>query len=63
VWLAEAGTEAEREHIWRIAATPAESMVGVLEELERRFGSVEAYLRGAGLTEEDLELARERLRG
>ena len=32
-WLAEAGTEAERERIRRIAATPAESMLGVLEEL------------------------------
>jgi protein-tyrosine phosphatase len=62
LWLAEAGTEVERERIRRIAATPAESMVGVLEELERRYGSVEAYLRIAGLSEEDLELARKRLR-
>jgi hypothetical protein len=61
-WLDEAGTEAERERIRRIAATPAESMVGVLEELERRYGSVEAYLRSAGLTDEDLERSRERLR-
>ena len=30
-WLAEAGTEAERERIRRIAATPAESMLGVLD--------------------------------
>jgi protein-tyrosine phosphatase len=63
VWLAEAGTEAEREHIRRIAATPAESMVGVLEELERRYGSIQGYLRAAGLTDADLERARERLRG
>jgi protein-tyrosine phosphatase len=63
LWLAEAGTEVERERIRRIAATPAESMVGVLEELECRYGSVEAYLRAAGLTDEDLEHARERLRG
>jgi protein tyrosine/serine phosphatase len=62
-WLAEAGTEAERERIRRIAATPAESMVGVLAELERRHGSVEAYLRAGGLTDEDLRLARNRLRG
>jgi protein-tyrosine phosphatase len=61
-WLEEAGTEVERERIRRIGATPAESMVGVLEELERRYGSVEAYLRTAGLSEEDLELARKRLR-
>jgi protein-tyrosine phosphatase len=63
VWLAEAGTEAERERIRRIAATPAASMVGVLEELDRRYGSVEAFLRAAGLSDEDLALARERLRG
>jgi protein-tyrosine phosphatase len=62
-WLAEAGTEAERERIRRIAATPAKSMVGVLEELERRYGSIEAFLRTGGATDEDLRLARERLRG
>jgi protein-tyrosine phosphatase len=62
-WLAEAGTEAERERLRRIVATPAESMVGVLEELERRYGSIEAFLRSAGLTDEELKLARERLRG
>jgi protein-tyrosine phosphatase len=63
IWLAEAGTEAERERLRRITATPAESMIGVLDELERRYGSVEAYLRAAGLSDEDLELARKRLRG
>jgi protein-tyrosine phosphatase len=61
-WLAEAGTEAEKERIRRIAATPAEAMIHVLEELERRYGSVEGYLRAGGLTDEDLELARARLR-
>jgi hypothetical protein len=35
----------------------------VLEELERRYGSIEAFLRSAGLTDEELKLARERLRG
>ena len=40
-----------------------QSMVGVLEELERRHGSIEAYLPQQGSTEEDLRLARERLRG
>jgi protein-tyrosine phosphatase len=61
-WLAEAGTEAERERIRRISATPAESMVGVLAALKRRYGSVEAFLRAGGLTDEDLRLARARLR-
>jgi protein tyrosine/serine phosphatase len=62
-WLAEAATEIERERIRRVAATPAESMLGVLEELERRYGSIEAFLRTGGATDEDLRLARERLRG
>jgi protein-tyrosine phosphatase len=62
-WLAEAGTEAERERIRRIAATPAASMLAVLEELERRYGSVEGYLRAGGLGDEELELVRKRLRG
>jgi protein-tyrosine phosphatase len=62
-WLAEAGTEAERERVRQIAATPAESMLGVLRELERRYGSVEAYLRAGGVGDEELEAVRKRLRG
>jgi protein-tyrosine phosphatase len=62
-WLSEAGTEAERERIRRIAATPAASMLAVLEELERRYGSVEGYLRAGGVGDEELELVRKRLRG
>ena len=38
-------------------------MLGVLTELERRHGSVEAYLRAGGLGDEELELVRKRLRG
>jgi hypothetical protein len=34
----------------------------VLAELARRYGSVEGYLRAAGLTDEELRLARARLR-
>jgi protein-tyrosine phosphatase len=62
-WLAEAETEAERERLRRIAATPAESMVGVLEELERRYGSVEGYLRAGGAPDDIGERVRARLRG
>lgn len=61
-WLAEAESDAERERLERIAQTPAASMVGVFEELERRYGSVEGYLRSGGLTEEELARARARLR-
>jgi hypothetical protein len=45
-----------------MSQTPADSMRGVLEELERRYGSVEEYLRQAGLTDEELARARARLR-
>jgi protein-tyrosine phosphatase len=62
-WLAEAGTEVERERVKRIAATPAESMLGVLVELEHRYGSVESYLRAGGVGDDELELVRKRLRG
>ena len=61
-WFAAAETEAELERLKRIAQTPAEAIVGVFEELERRYGSIEAYLRSGGLTDEDLALARARLR-
>jgi protein-tyrosine phosphatase len=62
-WLAEAESEAERERLRRIYATPAESMVGVLDELERRYGSVEGYLRAGGAPADIGERVRARLRG
>jgi protein tyrosine/serine phosphatase len=62
-WFAAAETEEELERLRRIAQTPAASMVGVFGELERRYGGVEQYLRGAGVTDEELELVRARLRG
>jgi protein-tyrosine phosphatase len=62
LWFAEAETEAERERLLRIAQTPAASIAGVLAELKRRYGGVEGYLRAAGLSDEDLALARARLR-
>lgn len=62
-WIAEAPDDEERElrRVW--ASTPAEVMTGVVEELERRHGSVEGYLQGAGVAERDLERVRERLLG
>jgi len=60
-WLAEAETEAERERLRRIAATPAAAMVGVLEELERRYGAVETYLRAGGAPEDIGVRVRNRL--
>jgi protein-tyrosine phosphatase len=60
-WLAGAATDAERERIRRTSATPAEAMTGVLEELERRYGSVAAYLQAGGVTTAELDRIRERL--
>jgi protein tyrosine/serine phosphatase len=62
-WFEAAESEEELERLRRVAQTPAASMVGVFEELERRYGGIESYLREAGLTTEELELVRERLRG
>jgi protein-tyrosine phosphatase len=62
-WLAEAESEAERERLRRIYATPEEAMVGVLEELERRYGTVEDYLRAGGAPADIGERVRARLRG
>jgi protein-tyrosine phosphatase len=62
-WIAEAQSEEERERLTRMAQTPADSIKGVFAELERRYGSVEGYLRHAGLTNDELAHARARLRG
>jgi protein tyrosine/serine phosphatase len=61
-WLARAETEAERERIRRSSRTPAAAIVGVFEELERRYGGVEEFLLGAGATRAELERAAGRLR-
>jgi protein tyrosine/serine phosphatase len=61
-WFAAATDPEELARLQRIASTPAESMLGVLEELERRYGGVAAYLRAGGATDEELEQARARLR-
>ena len=61
-WFAEAETEEDLERLKRMAQTPVESIKGVFAELERRYGSVEGYLRQAGLTEDELDRARARLR-
>ncbi|MGH2921228.1 MAG: tyrosine-protein phosphatase [Gaiellaceae bacterium] len=61
-WFAQAETEAELERLRRIAQTPAAAIVGVFEELERRYGSVGDYLRSGGLGDEDLARVRARLR-
>lgn len=62
-WFAAADSDEELERLRRIAQTPAASMTGVFAELDRRYGGVEAYLHDAGVTDEELELVRARLRG
>jgi protein-tyrosine phosphatase len=61
-WVDEAGDPAERERRRRQSATPAGAMQGVLEELERRHGSVAGFLRACGVGDPELEAARARLR-
>jgi protein tyrosine/serine phosphatase len=62
-WFEAAESEEELARLRRIAQTPAASMSGVFATLERRYGGVEPYLRGAGVTAEELERVRARLRG
>jgi hypothetical protein len=46
--------EAERERLRRISRTPQEALVGVFDELERRYGGATEFLRGARLGEAGL---------
>lgn len=62
-WLTDAADDAERERLRRVTATPAASMVGVVEELERRYGSVEDYLRAGGASDDIGDRVRARLLG
>jgi protein-tyrosine phosphatase len=61
--IAAAETDADRERLRRIAATPAAAIVGVWEAPERRYGSVDAYLVEAGAEDSDFERVRARLLG
>jgi protein-tyrosine phosphatase len=62
-WFAEAADEVELERLRRVAATPASAIVGVLEEIERRHGGVEEYLRAGGARDGIGERVRARLTG
>jgi protein tyrosine/serine phosphatase len=61
-WFEAAESEEELQRLRRIAQTPPEAMNGVFTELERRYGGVEEYLRETGMSDEELELVRARLR-
>jgi protein-tyrosine phosphatase len=60
-WIAQAEDDLERERRIRIGKAPAEAMVEVLEELERRYGSVRGYLHAAGVDDATLDAAAGRL--
>jgi protein tyrosine/serine phosphatase len=61
-WFEAAKSEEELQRLRRIAQTPPDSMLGVFAELKQRYGGVEEYLREIGLSDEELELVRARLR-
>lgn len=60
-WIAEAETEDERELRRFLSRMPPEAMLGVIEAVEREHGNVAAYLRSAGVSDEDLHRLRSRL--
>jgi protein-tyrosine phosphatase len=60
-WIDAAEDEADRERRLRVTRTRPRAMVGVLEELERRYGSVPGYLAAAGVSAEALDAAATRL--
>ena len=61
-WVDEARDDEERERRVRLSATPAPTMLGTLEALEREHGSAAGFLRAHGLSDESVSRARERLR-
>lgn len=60
-WVDAAPDETERAKRAFMQHTPPAAMRRALEQLEREHGSVEAYLRHAGLDEAHIERLRERL--
>jgi protein-tyrosine phosphatase len=62
-WIEMAATQEERSRRERRSHTPPEAMIGVLEELERRYGHVAGYLRAGGAPERVLEKMRKRITG
>jgi protein-tyrosine phosphatase len=60
-WIEAVDDELERERRRKLMRTPARAMLHTLEELERRYGAVEAYMRSAGLAEPQIDRLRARL--
>jgi protein tyrosine/serine phosphatase len=62
-WEAEAEDEVERERRRQINRTPRAAMLGVLDELEARYGGVREFLLAQGATGDELDRAVARLLG
>jgi protein tyrosine/serine phosphatase len=60
-WVDAADSDVERRRRELLLPTPPSAMRRVLEELERRHGSAEGYLRDAGVSDDDLERLRRRI--
>ncbi len=60
-WESEAEDDPERERRRQIGRTPPEAMVGVLDELDARYGGVREFLLSAGATGDELDRAVARL--
>jgi len=60
-WFAAATDDAELERLKRIAATPAQAISGMIEELERRYGGVADFLQAGGAPADVDERVRARL--
>jgi protein-tyrosine phosphatase len=61
-WFAEAKSDEERERRRHITRPAGRTMVEVLEEVDARYGGTEAYLRGGGASDQDLDRLVLRLR-
>ena len=62
LWIREAPDEAERRKRRLLSVMPADSMRGLLADLEERHGGVSGYLTTSGATQDDFERIRARLR-
>ena len=60
-WIAAAPDEAERRRRILLEPAPAAAMRRLLEELDARHGGVPEYLRGAGVSDDELARVRNRL--
>ena len=63
IWIDDAPDAAERRRRRLLSVISAETMHGVITEVEREHGSAAEFLQAGGATEHDLDSIRARLRG